>query len=132
MEYSTQRCDKKIILAHDVYKGYEFYITSLQTHPTAYVLLTKKDKLFFGNEYQCTEHINCHGGLTYSGKYSKGTEEQWIIGWDYAHLGDRLGVISGKEWTTEEIYEDVKNVIEQVIEFNKLIEHMTRQILEED
>lgn len=108
------------ILAHDFYKDYEYYILSLQTHPVAYVLLTKKDKLY-GNEYECEMKINCHGGLTYADKYfSKSSkEERWTIGWDYAHDGDRFGLISGKEWTTEEIYEEVKDVIEQVIEINK-------------
>lgn len=84
---------------------------SLGTHPVAYVQIPSKPI--------DTREISCHGGVTYSegdlnidGFEVKG----FWIGWDYAHWGDCFGCLRGKKWTTEEIVEECKNVIDQLIE----------------
>ena len=64
-----------------------------------------------------------HGGLTYSGRGLLG-KKTYLIGWDYAALGDFVGYSLGssveltvltKEWSTEGIYEEVKVVIDEII-----------------
>lgn len=132
MVYKFQRTEPEI-LAHDEYKGYEYYILSLGTYPCAYVVLTKKDRLF-RKDYDSSVHIQCHGGLTYSGDYflNKHDDSKWVIGWDYAHLNDKTQYMSGKEWSTDEIYDEVKNVINQVIEYNDKVDKMMDKILEGD
>lgn len=125
-----------IILNQGIYKNYEYIILDLHTHPTAYICLTS-NSLFCQKKYNDIPII-CHGGLTYSNnhlnrvikyseKYKCDTVQKihrdWIIGWDYAHLGDYCGFdlffstfSSAKKWTTEEITEECKYVINQLIE----------------
>ncbi len=128
-EMIYQSTSTRETLYHGTYKGYEFYIMNLGTFPTAYVnvrenyLLNKKDY----DEI----NIDVHGGLTYSEKYlcvDDDVVNGWFIGWDYAHCDDYIGLemvtpeefrTDGKKWTTEEIYEDVKNVIEQCINYKR-------------
>lgn len=107
------------------YKGYSFYILNLGTHPTAYVNVVN-DNRYSCKDYDCI-NILVHGGLTYSNKFLRtenSDEKGWFIGWDYGHYDDYAGYeinfpiefqSNGKKWTTEEIYEDVKDAIEQLI-----------------
>lgn len=122
--------DRKIeLLYNDIYKNYHYYILNLGTHPTAYIAIPKGHKLY-GQDYNDIYNIcdiNVHGGLTYSNHNLMGiNSEEWFIGWDYAHCGDYCGYEEimpesirtyGKKWTTKEIIEECKNVIEQIIEF---------------
>ncbi len=127
--------DRKVeILYSGTYKGYDFYIMNLGTHPTAYVNVCN-NKLLNGKECDKLD-IDVHGGLTYSEDelYINDEKEKvkgWFIGWDYAHYNDYAGYemdmreeirSNGKKWTTEEIYEDVKDVIEQCINCKPFIE----------
>lgn len=122
MEYSSER--KREILFEGKYKNYQFYILNLGTHPTAYVEIPKRNKLY-GKSYHYID-IDVHGGLTYSEDYLKGIKENsWFIGWDYGHFGDYMGYqvklpvdfsMYDKKWTTEEIFEEVKDVINQIID----------------
>lgn len=122
MEYGIER--KIEVLFEGTYKGYQFYILSLGTHPTAYIEIPKESKLF-GKDYDDI-NISVHGGLTYADDHLQDIKKDtWFIGWDYAHLGDYFGFDSlfdtginrkSKKWTTEEIFDDVVNAIEQIIE----------------
>lgn len=130
--------DRKIeLLFNDIYKNYHYYILNLGTHPTAYIEIPKKNKLFgmdYDEIYNMGYDIDVHGGFTYSSDHlniSKNTTMQgsWFIGWDYAHAGDYAGYyeemesyglcsfskINNKKWTTEEIIEECKNAIDQII-----------------
>lgn len=79
--------------------------------------------------------IDVNGGLTYSDNELMGIKsENWFIGWDYAHCGDYYGYEEtmpesirtyGKKWTTEEIIEECKNAIDQIIDFE------SKEIIEE-
>lgn len=128
MIYGEGRYRDPIVLMDDYYKGYRFFILNLGTHPCAYVVLPEGHE-FHGESYDDIP-IGCHYGLTYSEDYlnvygvPKYLKKQnvWIIGWDYAHSGDyysgmySLGkAIKDKKWSTEEIFEEIKDVIEQLL-----------------
>lgn len=130
MEYTSK--EKIEILAEGEYKGYQFYVLNFGAYPTAYVEIPKTSKLFNKHylEYSSMDiDIEVHGGITFSADHLQNIrKDTWIIGWDYAHGGDYLGFLDilpddlklsegmEKKWTTEEILENVFNVIEQVIE----------------
>ena len=123
--------DRKVeILYHGFYKDYEFYILNLGIYPTAYINVIN-NKLLAMKDYNDID-ISVHGGLTYSEDRlyidNKELVKGWFIGWDYAHYNDYAGYemniqeelrSNGKKWTTEEIYEDVKSVIEQCINYKE-------------
>lgn len=99
---------------------------NLGTHPAAYV----EDKIgLIGYEDFWLKGISVHGGLTFhdTGYWGKASEKISWFGWDYAHSGDFMGYYStdrpsyyfSKQWTTAEIYEEIKAVIEQIIEVEK-------------
>lgn len=122
MVYQQQGIMGGEILDSGEIDGYKYKIVSYGIHPCAYVCLPKNDK-FYGLPYDEID-IDCHGGLTY-GSFQQ--NEFWI-GWDYAHWGDYCGYHAlfdfdsefvEKRWTTAEILEEVKDVIKQLCEANK-------------
>ena len=70
--------------------------------------------------------IIIHGGITFADflALNSDKESRWYIGWDYGHLTDfnslyvaikrRMGMADGKKWTTQEIFNDAKKVINQI------------------
>ena len=112
------------VLADDTYKGYRFFIISYGTHPCAYVALPKTSK-FYGKNYEdeIFDDLNfhVHGGLSYSGWSLHGRlkKEAYAIGWDYVHPGDYYELsptlFLGKKWSTVEVYEEVKEAIDEII-----------------
>lgn len=120
---------KREVLFSGEYKGYKFYIINLGTHPVAYVNVKKGHKYRYKNYGEID--INVHGGLSYSEKAintGDKIKQGWFIGWDYAHAFDYTGYempftmklqTKTKKWTTKEIFEDTKSVIEQLIESEK-------------
>ena len=121
MIYQT---DRKIeLLYKDKYKNYNYYILNLGTHPTAYIEIPKGNSLY--EKHYDDIDILVHGGLTYSDhSLMMITSENWYIGWDYAHYDDYMTFMEDiykdlkmplHKWTTEEIIEECKNVIEQII-----------------
>lgn len=118
--------DRKIeVLATGYCLGLLYYILNLGTHPTAYIKIPKDHK-YYKKEYDEID-VNVHGGLTYSANdlYISENEkiEGWFIGWDYAHYGDYVGYekimpieirTNDKKWTTEEIFEEVKEACYQI------------------
>ena len=118
---------KRELLDTGIYKNYKYYIMSLGTHPTAYIEIPEESKLY--NKNYDDIYINVHGALTYSQDYLYISEtkklEGWFIGWDYAHYGDYYGGYTellqtngSKKWSTEEILEEVKDAIEQLLLLN--------------
>ena len=114
-----------VVLADDIYKNYHYLIISYGSHPCAYVRIPKEHK-YYKQEYDDIP-IEVHGGLTYSG--TRWNDAYWI-GWDYAHYQDYTPALYEalkntkqakqlKKWTTEEIFEDVKSVINQLIKVEK-------------
>lgn len=114
------------------YMGYEFAIVSYGFHPCAYVGVPKGSKFFKKYyEHRSLSKVSgkAHGGLTYSRMGVNGRmKDKWVLGWDYTHAGDFSGGLAmfafygfweGKHWTTEEIYEHVKSVIDEIIKEEK-------------
>ena len=107
------------------YRGFEYRILDLGTHPTAYVKLPRNHPYYKKDWSNPNIDIEVHGGLTYSRNYLTCEADHlsgWWIGWDYAHYGDHLGwedYYNGKRWTTEEILKDVTYVIDQCVEVIK-------------
>lgn len=128
MEYGEER--RTELLCKDKYKNYNYYVLNLGTHPTAYIEIPKENKLYrksYNEIYEIGCDIDVHGGLTYSDNELMGVKsENWFIGWDYAHVYDYCGYEEsmpeiirtyGKKWTTEEIIEECKYAIDQIIDF---------------
>ena len=105
------------ILFSGNYEGYNFYIISIGgNHPCAYVEI--KEHVDYS---ELEDIIECHWGLTFSGSLNHilSNDNRWFIGWNYAHWGDYTTLCHDrldKKWTTDEIYEEVKNVIKQLKE----------------
>lgn len=113
-------------LEHDFYKGYEYAVMSLGTHPCCYFRIPG------GNKYEDCDYedipLDVHGGITFKSdrlNTSEGMLYGCWIGWDYAHLDDyldgpeELKIFSGrdgKKWTTEELIQACKDAIDQFIE----------------
>lgn len=130
MVYSVNQTRK--ILHSGVYKGYMFYILSLGTHPVAYIECKLEN--CNGYEDERLDDINVHGGFTYFGNGFWDDEDNTYLGWDYAHFMDYAGyeetfpahmrTVGNKKWTTAEIFEEVKSVIDQfIIKGSDLNEH---------
>ena len=111
------------VLYKDTYKGYKYFIINYGTHPCAYVELSKDHPLYGIAYYDIEEmyNIKVHGGLTYSTDSFLLLDNTWIIGWDYAHCDDYSTYAEQcsflhylKKWTTEEIIDECKSVIDQL------------------
>ena len=125
MEYSPNKIIEILNIGN--YKGFNYYIMNLGTHPTAYIEIPKQHKIY--NKTYDDIDLEVHCGLTYSRNYLYIDEYKkikgWFIGWDYGHYGDYSGYdellpkqfrTEGKKWTTEEILEEVKSAINKIVE----------------
>lgn len=108
---------KSTLLEKDNYKGYDFYVLSLGSHPCCYIDI--KDSLVN------TDELDVHGGVTYEEDHLWDGEkhiEGNFVGWDYAHSGDKtyFGLFTpycpGREYTTQELIHDCKDAIDQIVE----------------
>lgn len=129
MEYKNYNEIK--LLYNDIYNGYHYFIISYGTHPCAYISINEND-ILYGKGYLDIEdnyNINVHGGFTYAHNELRLSENTtlynpWYLGWDYAHVGDYFGYRCDllneldKKWSTLEIIEECKNVINQIKELN--------------
>ena len=108
-------------LADGNYKGLDYYVLSLGSHPCAYVDVG--GTALAGKFYDDID-IDCHFGLTYSEDHLYTVNKKsWFIGWDYAHYTDYSGYMGYmsfaaelKKWTTQEIVDECKAVIDQIVE----------------
>ena len=116
------------ILSSGTIYGYKYFIISMGTHPCRYVE-TQADRIRFIK----INEIDCHGGITWADKelpsIGATAANGIFIGWDYRHGFDYLGFMEdrpagsfrtfNRKWTTAEILEDVKDVINQLINIEK-------------
>lgn len=111
---------KPEVLYSGEYKGHKFVIINLWSHPTAYV--ENKMGIIDYNAW-LIDDVKVHGGFTYCdiGYWNEESNKISWLGWDYAHYGDYIygNTLSGKQWSTTEIYEEVKSVIDQIIAVEK-------------
>ena len=123
MEYSIER--KIEVLDTGYCFGLLYYIMNLGTHPTAYIRIPENHK-YYKKNYEDIDLI-VHGGLTYASNHLWISKTQkidgWFVGWDYGHCGDYAGYeemfptelrTSGKKWTTQEIFKEVKEACYQL------------------
>ena len=112
--FSSQGRD---IIEEGTSNGFQYAIVDGPYCYCAYVALPEGHKYY--DVFYDDIPIECNGGLTFSGKY----DNFYLIGWDYGHcddyypfniIFDDLRFMSGKKWTTEEILEEVHNVIAQL------------------
>lgn len=121
MKEMVYQKDRQIeVLYNGEYKGYKFAILNLGFHPTAYV----ENKNGFPDYDTANELYGYypHGGYTYFGAaYWDKNDKTEYLGWDYAHCDDFAGYYTPdmgylyettKQWTTTEIYEEVKKTID--------------------
>jgi len=126
MEYKSNFCGP-VILDEGNIDGLDYVIVSFGVYPAARVRIPESHK-FYGETNLKKMDIQCHGGgLRFADDYLSylDNSDGWWIGWNYDHDGDYglrydgrvrggIRVIDGKQWTTEEILEEVKNVIKQL------------------
>lgn len=119
---------KPEILYTDIYKGYTYYVVSYGTHPCGYVEIPEGHPYY--NVHYDNLDIRCHGGLTFNDKlaFEGIAYGKYCIGWDYAHVGDYVyygDKVSFNfmehfrecdKYTTDEIIDDCKYVIDQIID----------------
>lgn len=130
------------ILHNGTYRGYNFFIVYMGIHPCAYVEVPKGHPWYRLEYQEIEDKIYCHGGLTYSDNLSltlKEETDRWFFGWDYGHAGDYESYnehfncfLNDKKWTTEEIYEEVKDVIDQFVEHDRKRKKGGRDIMVSD
>ena len=115
MEYKVKR--EMTILDSGVYHNRKYFIISIGSHLCAYVEF--HNEIDRWSELWCK--TPCHGGITYDDyAYWDENDETYYIGWDYAHFGDYLPYnVCGKKRTTQEVLENVKEVIDYL---NKFVE----------
>ena len=121
--------EKAELLAKDYYKGYVYFVVSYGIHPCGYIALQKGQPYYNAKNYKDVSDLKCHGGCTFVEKgYHQDTinveDKYTVIGWDYGHYNDFSGIYlqdnfpipwrDMKIWTTKEIIEECKQVIEQL------------------
>lgn len=104
------------ILEENDYRGFHYKVISRKAWPCAYVMIPK-DHPFFEKHYDEVSEmadIDVHGGFTFSNYMDDGDVPGWYLGWDYAHNGDYnpLAFYGGKRWTTAEMVEHCKRVVD--------------------
>lgn len=115
--------DKPGILDEGELHGYKYMVVSYGSHPCAYVQVPEGHPLH-GKHYDKID-ISCHGGVTFAGNFCRHPSRFLIerdgywIGWDYAHAGDFTVypeiTMVGHRYTTQEVLEDVAQVVEQLV-----------------
>lgn len=77
--------------------------------------------------------VECHGGLTFSGKGDSFPKGRYWYGWDYAHCGDlsfydlKAGRRGDKAWTVAEVKADSWSALYSFGKLVKLAETVARR-----
>ena len=124
---------KSHVLYHEVRDdGFEIVIVNTRgSHPCAYINVPKSvldvsASRNYGHEPDLDYdawYSEVHGGFTFADTELNypGCERGYWLGWDYAHCDDFTCYYEGqkpmyyeKAWTTEEVYQEALNVIENL------------------
>ena len=110
-------------------RGYFCRIMRSTVSLTAYIGVPSWH-MYYDKKYDDVS-IDCHGGLTFAGKFNDDPEDRWWLGWDYGHGGDKTlmpyEILSNpmilsqyreihnhngeKEWTISEVEKEIDEVI---------------------
>lgn len=132
--YNSPMPPMRELIKKDKYNGVEYVIVWFLGHPNAYINVPKEYKLYQKDYNSLSTDIELsydpHGEFTFSGKNlhkEYGLEDGWYLGWDYAHSSDYVNTrgmrditYDGRRYSTEEIEDECKNVIDAINEFEKL------------
>ena len=127
------------IIAHNVYKGVEYFVVNIGIHPCGYVVCDKEFLDKHVDEWGDIDGISVHGGVTYTGKLSDlsafsgdpDLEEVYCFGWDYGHAGDWAGYLSdftnegSRKYDTWMVVDECKSSIDQYLELKRPIPRNT-------
>ena len=117
-EEATERKIK--ILCDSIYKGYRYIIIDYNgSHPCAYVEIPHKHSVYGKTDKEFWRiGIN---EVTYGRDHLRDIlTDTWVIGWDYAHSGDRsLGSSYGDKHSTFSILEEALEAIEELIQMEE-------------
>lgn len=118
--YDMENPPKHKNIASGLYNGFEYYILWYVNHPNAYIKIPEGHPYFekFYGEIDSNNTVN--GGFTYSGENlneAYGLKNGWYLGWDYAHYFDYVKSVTedGRRWTVEDIINECRAVIDEVI-----------------
>ena len=122
MKQMTYGNEKSEILDYGTYKGVDYVIVNLRGyHPCAYVRTNNNYCVNDQDDSPAHCGFTFYGGLTHwreydPENYDKDFFERKFIGWDFGHYCDYSPYFDdGKKWTTEEVFENVKEVIDWII-----------------
>lgn len=107
---------KRLSLALDINEFKCYIKMTEQGHLCGYVVIPESNAIY-GKDYNNLD-INVHGGLTFSGL----VDNEWLIGFDCAHLGDLIPRWAGEPSMTNSIWRDPAFVKEE-------LERLTKQLL---
>lgn len=121
------------LLYNDIYEGMHYYIVSMGTHPCAYIEIPLNNQLIKMLELLAFEYL-AGNEITYRENYLRISEGTIIdstgydlfIGWDHAHSTDYVGFMESElsslfdysdlhKWTTEEMIEECKQAIDELL-----------------
>ena len=106
----------ELLYSEEVDDGYKLAVYNIRgSHPCAYVQFPGIEELNSYDEVDIMGDKYPHGGFTFLGELPDFTGI-WL-GWDYAHWNDYTYYAGGladfgKKWTTEEIVEEAREVLE--------------------
>lgn len=122
---------------HGSYRGYEWAITfEPDGHRCGYVGIPENHP-FFEKDEKTFNFIKCHGGVNFTGHSKPGfSSDDWLVGFSCAHFPmdaiDLEGIkryfglrstessisrTSGHVWTVEEVEDELKSMIDQIIKY---------------
>lgn len=112
------------VLYYEVFDdGYGILVKNIHgSYPCGYVKLP--DERYLIEEEKIWIDAEIHGGITFCG-HMEGFDDEFFIGWDYAHAGDycwwgpgleRYRYSNERRWTTDEIIDHAKLVIKALRE----------------
>lgn len=112
-------------LDHDYYRDYEYLIVNLGRYPASYINVPENHKYYNGEFWNMK--IKPHSDLSFGGSLERYHLEGFWIGWEYNLFGDyvlgrsREFIPEGwhHQYTTAEIVEKVRKVIDQLIEMEE-------------
>ena len=121
------------LLYNDIWEGMHYYIVSMGTHPCAYIEIPLNNQLIkmpelLAFEYLAGNEISYRENYlrTSEGTIMDSTDHSLFIGWDHAHSTDYVGFMESElsslfdysdlhKWTTEEMIEECKRAIDDLL-----------------